>query len=256
MKEFRILFHVGFLKLSKYVEASLVNILSSVIVIVVQFFVWKMILANNDVQYEFTEMFSYILYSQAIACFYPSTLGSQLSGLIDSGNISYALLKPMPLVKQLIYENLGTSAYRCLFISVPVLAVGLFAGKFHLCAYHIGFFCISLIFSYIIYVCIDILFGILQFYTHSSWGIKSLKYAVITLFSGKMLPLSFYPKWSTDLIAYLPFRFLFDYPLEIIIGKNEFWYLLLVEAVWAGVLSLLAGLAYKISVRHIIIFGG
>lgn len=232
------------------------NIASSVITITVQFFLWKMILASNNEQYLFAEMFSYILYAQVITYFYPTNLGEQLSQMINSGDISYALLKPISLIKQLVYENFGISVYKLLFISSPVLLAGWIVSEGNLYVYDIGLFFVSFLLSYILYICIDVLFGILQFYTHSSWGVKSLKYAIITLFSGKLLPLSFYPEWCQNIFSYLPFRFLYDYPLEVIVGKNSFTEFLFIELLWVIILLLFMGFVYKISIRHLIIFGG
>lgn len=259
VRVFRVLFRAGFLKLSKYIEASLVNIISSLIFIVVQYFVWQSILANTgDEKYTFHQMFSYIVYSQIITCFFPSAMGKQLGQMIRSGDISFSLIKPVSVMKQLIYENMGTSAYCLIFISFPVFLIGELMSGFQLSSNRIALFIVVLIFSYGIYACIDIIFGILQFYTSSTWGVNSLKYAVIMLLSGRILPIGVYPEWSRELLEVLPFRHMYDVPLEIIIGSSaeNISRVILIEIMWLLSLGLGCWTFFQKSLKHMIIQGG
>lgn len=257
---FKVLFKIGFLKLSKYVEASLVNLISAFIFICVQFFVWKEIMSNSAGAsgYTFYQMFSYIIFAQIIFNFYPNMLGGQLSLLIRNGNISFALTKPLSIMRQLIYENMGVSAYRFLFTSVPILMVGTVISGFRLSIVNPLAAMISAMLSYMIFALIDMLFGMLQFYTASSWGINSLKYAVITLLSGQMLPLDIYPLWCQRVINYLPFRHLYDTPIQILIGQRRdgIGEILVIEIVWLLILYLIFAAAFRRAERNIIVQGG
>lgn len=259
MRTFSILFKVGFLKLSSYIEASLVNLISALTLIVIQFFVWNAVLSNNgSVTNSFTQIFSYIVFSQIITFVYPVTVGKQLGSLIKSGEISLFLIKPVNLIKQLVYENLGTSVYRFLFISLPVLGFSAVINGFSL--YHSNFllFLVSIILSYITYLFIDLLFGIIQFYTMNSWGINSFKYAVITLFSGKFIPISLYPKWAAIMVDRLPFKYLYDFPLSIIVDLEHSycWNNLWNVVVWIVILIAIFELFYRKAIRKICIMGG
>lgn len=259
MKAFKILFHVGFLKLSKYIEASFVNIISSVIFIIVQYYVWQSIMKNTQgMGYSFYQMFSYVVYSQVITYFYPGTLAGQLGNMIKTGDISLALMKPVSVIRQLIYENMGTSFFRFLFISLPVLIIGMVISGFHLCVENIVYFLLTTILSYAIFIEIDLMFGMMQFYTISSWGINSLKYALITLLSGRILPLSIYPKWSREILKCLPFQYFYDIPLEIVIGQlnTGFLSIICLEFLWVVVLWLLFYVMYQTAIKRVVVLGG
>ncbi len=259
MKTFKILFKVGFLKLSSYIEASLVNTISILIFVVIQYYVWLSILnSNNSIEYSFLQMFSYITFSQIIACVYPGGIGKQLGNMILSGEISIALLKPISLVKQLIYENLGVSLYRFLFISIPVFIISSLISGFKLCYNNVWLFIATYILSYVIYIYIDLLFGLMQFYTTNFWGISSLKYAIITLCSGRIFPLSIYPKWSQKILDMLPFQYLYDLPLGIIINPENIsgWGVIIGMIIWIMVLSIIFQLFYKVAVKKVSIMGG
>ena len=259
MRILKILFKVGFLKLSSYIEASLVNAISALIFIVIQFFVWSSILQNNGaIHYTFLQMFSYIVFSQFIAYIYPVTIGKQMGNMIQSGEISLALLKPVSLIRQLIYENLGTSVYRFLFISIPVFLISFLISGLELCHNNILLFLVSFVLSYVVYIYIDLIFGLLQFYTTSSWGITSLKYAIITLCTGRMIPLSLYPRWAVTILDKLPFRFLYDFPLNVIVGSGSSygWNALWSMVIWIIVLAIAFHFLFKLAIRKLSIMGG
>ena len=77
MQVISVLFRSGFRQLSRYVEASFATIFSSIILLIVQFFLWKAI--NSD----FTSMqalATYLVFSHVIACFYPSGLSGRRVG--------------------------------------------------------------------------------------------------------------------------------------------------------------------------------
>lgn len=260
LRIFKILFKIGFLKLSKYIGATLVNCISSFIFISVQYFVWKEIMSNriSSDGYTFIQMLTYIIFSQILFHIYPHDIGGQLSNLIRSGNISIALTKPLPILRQMLYENIGVSAYRFLFISVPIFIVGMAISGFQLFVMKLCPFVLSILLSYLIYVYIDMLFGMMQFLTASSWGIHSLKYAVITLLSGRMLPLELYPKWCQKMIDVLPFHHLYDTPLGILIGESRgtFWNEILMELMWVGILYVLYQVFYRVAIKKVIVQGG
>ncbi len=256
---FLILFKVGFLKLSKYVEATLVNLCSSFMFIFVQFFVWNAIIHNSkSIEYSFFQMFSYIIYSQFLTSIYPGGLGKQLGRLVESGDISLYLLKPLSITKQLIYENMGTSIYKFIFTSLPIFMMGIILSKNNLCVNNFMYFLISVCTSYIIFALIDVVFGIIQFYTKSSWGINSLKYAIITLFSGRLLPLGIYPKWCLNVLDSMPFKYLYDVPIQIVIGKNMDF--IEKELLWSLIWIIILYVVYKIcfhrAIKKITVQGG
>ena len=94
MQVISVLFRSGFRQLSRYVEASFATIFSSIILLIVQFFLWKAI--NSDFT-SIKALATYLVFSHVIACFYPSGLSGRLGGLIRKGDIAFALLRPYPL---------------------------------------------------------------------------------------------------------------------------------------------------------------
>ena len=255
MQVITLLFRSGFRQLSRYVEASFATIFSSIILLIVQFFLWKAINTN------FTSMQSlstYLVFSHVIACFYPSGLSGRLGGLIRNGNIAFTLLRPYPLPLQLCYEELGSSAYFLCFTALPVFIAGLIVSGFSIAVHNVFLALVFAVLSYAIACLTELLFATLQFITNSSWGVNSLKYAVIMLLSGRILPLAFYPSWAKSIVNALPFRFIYAVPLEVLSGStaDTFLNLFAFALMWITVLFSLFFLVYSFCIRRVIISGG
>ena len=256
MQIFCVLFHSGFRTLSRYVEASIASVFTSVLFLLVQYFLWKAVSAGNT--YGFSELFTYLVFSHIIAAFYPQYLSHRLGSLIRSGDIAFALLRPYPLPLQLVFEELGSSAYLLLFTSLPILIAGEIISGFNLAFCNLLPSICFLALSYVMALLIELLFATLQFVTYSSWGINSLKYTAIMLLSGRILPFDFYPSWALKIVEVLPFRFIYASPLEILSGKtnNGFLQLALFALLWIFLLYICFSLIYRACLRRVIISGG
>lgn len=259
MRQFLILFKCGFLSLSRYIEASLINIFNSLIFIFVQYYLWYFICKEAD--YTFSHMISYIMYSRLLSSSYPSSISSNLALKVKSGDICFTFLKPVSIVKQLVYEELGCCAYRFIFISFPILILGLIMTNFQIEFHQFHKFIVVLILSVTAFTYIDLIFGIMSFYTVSTWGINSLKTVVITLLSGKLLPLSIYPEKVRTILNYLPFKYLYNEPINILLAVspnscNSFKIVVVTEILWLIILYITYKLFYFSAVKKVTILGG
>lgn len=254
-----ILIRVGFLKFSTYLEATLVSFISGFIFILVQYFVWKSIgYSSGSASYGIDEIYSYIVFSQVLYCIFPNQVSRQLTKLISSGDISFVLLKPLTIFKQLFVENLGTSLYKFIFVSIPILASGFIIGNINIKSVNIPIFLFVIVLSYMIYFILEMIFGILAFYTTSSWGISSLKYAIITLLAGRFMPISLYPLWAQSILSVMPFKFMYDIPIEILLGNNITGASILIveQLISILVLLLIYIYAYSRALKRLVIQGG
>lgn len=257
MRVFKILFTAGFKKLIAYPRATLINFISSIIFLVAQYYLWYVISQNSD-EVQLENVFFYIVISNVLSNLYPNGIGGNLASQIKNGNIAFTLLRPCSLVKQIVYENMGTSFYKFLFYSCPTLILGILLNDFNFVIKAPFLFIVFLVLSFFLCIYINFLFSLLQFITSSNWGISSLKYAIITIFSGKFIPLKFYPDWSLNIINKLPFRYLYNVPIEILIGEmNEnFLNVFVIEISWVIILYLLFHFLFDKALKKITIAGG
>lgn len=47
-----------------------------------------------------------------------------------------------------------------------------------------------------------------------------LKYAIITLLAGRIIPINFYPKFLAKIMDFFPFKYLYNDVIMTILGKN------------------------------------
>ena len=98
----------------------------------------------------------------------------------------------------------------------------------------------------------------LSYYTNSLWGINNFKSSIISILSGKFLPLKFYPPKIQKIIAFSPFSVMLYLPLNILMGKpigniGAYFYSIF------GAIIILAGIYIKLSnymIKKLMISGG
>jgi ABC-2 type transport system permease protein len=98
------------------------------------------------------------------------------------------------------------------------------------------FFPLSLIFAFLISFCFDYFIGLIAFYTESVWGLSITKEIVITVFSGALIPLQFFPEAIRKVLLILPFQAIYHTPLMMVtrpgLGIDTYLPMLAVQLIW------------------------
>ena len=91
----------------------------------------------------------------------------------------------------------------------------------------------------------------LSFYFYEIWPFKRLMNDTIRFFSGAFIPLSLFPKWLKGITDILPFRYLYSFPIEIILSRKEnisltngFFSLLIWDVIMVGIVYFILKLIY------------
>jgi ABC-2 type transport system permease protein len=121
-------------------------------------------------------------------------------------------------------------------------------------------FPISLLLAFLISFSIDYFIGLLAFYSESIWGVSITKEIIVTVLSGALIPLQFFPDAIQNVLYWLPFQAIYHTPLMMITrpgqGLQVFLPMLLVQVVWAITLFVLARLFYNQAIKVLRIAGG
>jgi ABC-2 type transport system permease protein len=122
-----------------------------------------------------------------------------------------------------------------------------------------GFFAISTVLSFCINTELNLLTGITTFFLYNNSGLIRAKRVVIDLFSGLLLPISFFPGWAQDIMKYLPFQGISYIPSMIF--TNGFSHQQVMEAlsqqlIWVILLILPIQLLWFWAKKQLIIQGG
>jgi ABC-2 type transport system permease protein len=106
----------------------------------------------------------------------------------------------------------------------------------------------------------DYFIGLFGFYTESVWGLSTSKEIIITVFSGALIPLQFFPDAIQKVLLWLPFQAIYHTPLMMITRPDQGWDVFLpmlgVQLFWAVVLFIGAHLFYNQAVKVLRISGG
>ena len=76
------------------------------------------------------------------------------------------------------------------------------------------------------------------------------------MLSGLILPLSWYPPWAQELLAWTPFPALFQTPIDVFTERGDATALLTTQVVWAAVLLLVGRLVLARGARRLVVQGG
>lgn len=252
----------SFNALYTYKAASFLNFITQVILILVQFYLWKAIYSNTSIihDYTFANMITYLVISFSIGRLYPFNVSNKFGQMVKNGDIIHSLLKPIHFEYQLLTDSLGELLYRLLFIATPIVITGyLFLGlKLVLTFSEILIFILFFISSYLFIFVLELVIGVFSFYTQSLWGINNFKTSIINLLSGKFLPLNFYPIMLKSVLYYLPFATIYFIPINLLMKKDVSNIQIHFLIIWGFIIILFS--LYKtlssIMIKKIMIQGG
>ncbi|MEL3908911.1 MAG: ABC-2 family transporter protein [Treponemataceae bacterium] len=93
----------SFLSLQIYNEAVLISIIRNLVVFIMQIALWLAV-QNSGNNFSIEYIVNYIFLSQMITVIYPNSTSSRIASLIESGNISMKLLRPVNIFTDLFFH--------------------------------------------------------------------------------------------------------------------------------------------------------
>ncbi len=193
-----------------------------------------------------------------------SILGEQLNVVTPAttafweGSIISRYTRPMPVLRQMMAETIGGWLPGLMLYSLPMLllspALGVYLGGLLV---HGPFVLVSLLLSISLGFAMDFLFASLVIYIkNASYTAYYIRQAMITLFSGALIPFALMPWGIGRVLALLPFGSVASAPLLIAIGSDGIWRLLALQLFWNAVLWPIALWAFKSSEERMVSYGG
>ena len=86
----------------------------------------------------------------------------------------------------------------------------------------IGMAVISILIANLLFYGLCAPLQLVAFWADNVWSLVVMMRFVTGLLGGAMLPLALFPQWSRELLWWLPFRFLFDFPIRVSMGQVSF----------------------------------
>ncbi len=214
----------SFKTLTIYRTSTILNTVTIIFTLTIQYFLWKSVYAYNEMDiYSFDEMIIYIIVVVSISPLYNTGVSANIAKSIRDGSVTHYLLKPKSFESLHLGSAIGAFLYKMITFTIPALLVlFLFYGsKVDFGFVNLVSFFIVIVLSFLFLTFFDMLIGMIAFYTRSIWGINNFRYILVDFFSGKLLPLFFYPVALLNIIEILPFKNLYYTPINILLNKSS-----------------------------------
>ncbi len=210
----------------------------------------------------FQAMLSYILVSQALQGIHGAgTPLWEIQERVRTGDIAMEMLRPYDYTTRMLFSDFGGIAFYFITAIVPLYTV-LFLVLNPVAPtslVQLGLFVVSVILGYLIRYCIELTFGLFTFWLVETGGVEDIFYFSISLFSGSVIPLWFFPGWLEQVARYLPFQGIFFIPNSIFVGQltgQAILYALMNQVIWLLVCYLILRFVWNRASMKIVIQGG
>ncbi len=199
MSQYIEMIRVRFLMMLAYRTNYYSGILIYSINIGAYYFLWTAIYGGKEeIQgLSVLQMTTYIAVAWMARAFYFNNIDREIALEIQDGKVAIEMIRPYNYLGMKTMQGLGEGLFRLLFFSVPgmIIVALLFPISFSASFTTWSLFFVSLVFSFIVNTQINLLTGIMTFFLFNNSGLIRAKRVVIDLFSGLLLPISFYPLW-------------------------------------------------------------
>jgi ABC-2 type transport system permease protein len=241
----------------------LFGMIGNIVYLGVAYYLWKSIYRYSDTLrgLTFNEAFLYVGLGGAIFILLKTYADWIIHYEIREGAIAMYLTKPIDFQIYALFANLGSMLMNVTVLTIPTALILTLIFKVKI-AFGPGLFLfpISLLLAFLVSFSIDYFIGIMGFYTESVWGLSTTKEIIVTVFSGALIPLPFFPETIQKVLFWLPFQAIYHTPLMMMTkpdqGLNVFLPMILVQLAWAVALFILARLFYNQAIKVLRIAGG
>ncbi|HRE25155.1 MAG TPA: ABC-2 family transporter protein [Anaerolineales bacterium] len=225
--------------------------------------VWQTLYTQRPDAFGLTlgQMVTYGVLGMALHAFIDTGSEWYIATQVRTGAIDTDLLKPIDFHVHMLARNLGEMLFGMGVMALPTYAIGYFVFGLQLPpdAGAAGLFALSVLLGFLVQFHLGFLLGSVAFATLDIRSIAWAYFAVISFFSGQMVPLWMFPDGLRAVAEILPLQAVYYIPMSIYIGTysgTAAWSALGFQALWALILAGVARLAWHQVHRRLTVQGG
>jgi ABC-2 type transport system permease protein len=180
---------------------------------------------------------------------------------VRQGTLAQRLLRPIHPVLAYSAQNLAAVPLRVV-VALPialVLFVSAAGERVTAEPALLAIFALSLIGGWLLNFLSMVAIGTLAFFLESALGIFGLWWALLSVFSGYIVPLELFPEWLSSAVQVLPFRFMVSFPVEALTGQlspERALGLLAGQWGWVAAFWVIAAVSWRVGMRRFAAYGG
>lgn len=175
---------------------------------------------------------------------------------VRSGAIVYSFVKPVDIQILVLANQFGTWLTRSVMTTIPVLLLANawfgFPRPYDLV--HVLIFIISWLLGVLVAGAFDFCIGLITFRTVEDFFISQAKLAIMSFFSGAIIPLRYLGEPWISVANLLPFGEIISVPVRIYLGaahSSELMYMLLKQVIWVVLLLSVGRIGWKWAVKDV-----
>lgn len=224
--------------------------------------VWRTLVPDTAEQGGFSksQMVAYAVLSTLIKASFARN-ESLLASRVRSGEIAADLLKPFSFPLMYLCDTLGASLYQLMSRAVPLFIFCYFIFDIHI-PVDTGLvlrFLPAYVLSFVLFFLVSFLISSMAFYFVDIFPFWIFYAALITLLSGAIIPIDFFPPAMQQVLLFTPFPYLFYFPTLLLLGKPlamGYDMFLLRYVILIAAMGALVALSYRGGIRRLTIAGG
>ncbi|MEU7950142.1 ABC-2 family transporter protein [Micromonospora chalcea] len=261
IRAYRSMARMALKSLLAYQTSFLFGMLASAFGVLSMLYLWRSALAAGPRQgFDWPQMKAYLLVAFVVGSLVSSYTDYRMANRIQQGDVAMDLVRPVDYQWSRLAESVGFAVYEAGTAIVVVLAAAaIFGGMSPPDRDTFPLFILSALLVLPLRFGIVYLSGLLVFWTQNYVGVQAARIALITLFSGALVPLAFLPEWMRVIATYLPFVGMASTPALLYTGSldgSDATTAVLVQAAWAVALWWLARLMWSAAARKLTVHGG
>lgn len=184
-----------------------------------------------------------------------------LSQKVKTGEIATDLMKPYYFPIMLLSDTIGSTLFQLFSRVVPLLIFCIFLFKIQLPgdSWLLLKFMPIYFLSFSVFFLLSFLIDTLSFYFVEIFPFYFFYFSLVTLASGAIIPLDFFPVDLAKILTYTPFPYLFYFPTMLLLNKPglpDYSSLLIQYLIWITIIIAFASLLYRTGLKKLTIAGG
>ncbi|WP_281890145.1 ABC-2 family transporter protein [Paenibacillus sp. YYML68] len=227
------------------------------------YFLWKAIYGSKELLggLTLTQMTTYVAVGWMARAFYFNNLDREIANEIKDGSVAIQFIRPYNYIVVKMMQGLGEGLFRLVLFSTPGMVIVwlLFRIELPTDPKLWAVFLVMLFFSFLINSQINIITGLCAFFLENNEGLMRLKRVAVDLFSGLVIPMSFFPGWAESVLKLLPFQAITYLPGKVFTGavpEGAVYDGLLVQLLWFVLLLLPLVLLWRSARSRLFVQGG
>lgn len=220
IKKYTRIARLGWLDAVEYRTDFFMSVFGWGIRLAIATFLWKAVSLGQGGMigsYDYSSIMTYFLLVQILSSFVFSHTGFLIADDVAKGEFNQYLLKPIAYLPMRFLFDFSRNIFRTLMGSVIFgIIIWTFYGGIPIFPAKIPLIIASIIGGYIINFCMLSMLGMSAFWFENSKRIIFIYFGMLTIFSGMIVPLNLFPPQYLNVIANLPFGYIFFYPIQVL----------------------------------------